>query len=254
MPPPRRSCEPRNSPRLLIAASIFREGSRPSGCPRPMRRGWLRRNRLNRTLPHFHRCGRVLCVCLGPISSVKPRSGGLGYLNALTARRAFQMLLPSRCAENGYGQQGINLRILTGNSLRILGGKSVTRYKRLRRHGRKHNSACFASRTYSSKLPSRNWKRYHLSFTMTFHCPEPTCKGHTLMCTDWEMGESYRQWRSDYGDDWEEKFRQRYETEIIQKYDTHFYVGTVASHPNRWIVIGLFYPPLQASSSQPCLF
>ena len=40
--------------------SIVREGSRPSGCPRPMRRGWLRRNRLiepSRT--RFVGCGRV---------------------------------------------------------------------------------------------------------------------------------------------------------------------------------------------------
>lgn len=36
---------------------------------------------------------------------------------------------------------------------------------------------------------------------------------------------------------------------MIGKYDTHFYVGTVASHPNRWIVIGLFYPPVQAQSN-----
>src|SRR5450759_3473582 len=60
MPPPRLCYE-------VIAPSIFREGSRPSGCPRPMRRGWLRRNRLNRTLRHFHRCRRVFCfVPLSP--------------------------------------------------------------------------------------------------------------------------------------------------------------------------------------------
>jgi hypothetical protein len=33
-------------------ASIVRTGSRPGGCPRPMRRGWLRRNRLIPTLPY----------------------------------------------------------------------------------------------------------------------------------------------------------------------------------------------------------
>jgi hypothetical protein len=38
--------------------SIVRTGSRPSGCPRPMRRGWLRRNRLT-TPPPAH--GFVLC-------------------------------------------------------------------------------------------------------------------------------------------------------------------------------------------------
>jgi hypothetical protein len=74
------------------------------------------------------------------------------------------------------------------------------------------------------------------------------------MCTDWEMGESYRQWRSRYADKWEEKFKQRYESEMIHKYDTYFYVGTVASHPNRWIIIGLFYPPKDAASQQAELF
>src|SRR5450759_5071901 len=59
MPPPRLCYE-------VIAPSIFREGSRPSGCPRPMRRGWLRRNRLNRTLRPFHRRRRVLCFALPP--------------------------------------------------------------------------------------------------------------------------------------------------------------------------------------------
>ncbi len=74
------------------------------------------------------------------------------------------------------------------------------------------------------------------------------------MCTDWEMSESYRRWRSEYGDGWEEKFRQRYENEMIQRYDTHFYVGTVASHPNNWIIIGLFYPPREAENPQIGLF
>jgi hypothetical protein len=61
------------------------------------------------------------------------------------------------------------------------------------------------------------------------------------------MGQSYRRWSGDYGPDWEAKFRERYETEMIQKNDTHFYVGTVHKHPNRWIIVGLFYPPRQAT-------
>ena len=28
-----------------------------------------------------------------------------------------------------------------------------------------------------------------------------------------------------------------------ERYDTHFYVGTVHGHPNSWIIVGLFYPP-----------
>lgn len=91
-------------------------------------------------------------------------------------------------------------------------------------------------------------------FRYEFHCSEATCEGHTLMCTDWEMGQSYRRWKSKYGDGWEAKFRQKYEFEMIQNNDTLFYVGTVASHPNRWIIVGLFYPPREVESPQATLF
>ena len=64
-----------------------------------------------------------------------------------------------------------------------------------------------------------------------------------MMCTDWEMGEAYRHWRRKYGNEWEVKFRERFETEMIEKNDTHFYAGNLHQFPNAWIVIGLFYPP-----------
>lgn len=81
-------------------------------------------------------------------------------------------------------------------------------------------------------------------FQYHFDCDEESCRSHTLSCTDWEMSESYRQWVRKYGREmWQEKFRQKYEKEMIEKYDTHFFVGTLAPHPNRWNVIGLFYPP-----------
>ena len=64
-----------------------------------------------------------------------------------------------------------------------------------------------------------------------------------MKCTDWEMGQSWRKWRTDYGDDWEAAFRQEYETEMRDKFDTHLYVGTLNKYPKEWIVVGLFYPP-----------
>ena len=107
---------------------------------------------------------------------------------------------------------------------------------------------------FFAEAPKEELQKIPLKFCYEFLCPEPTCRGHTLMCTDWEMGESYRRWRSRYGHGWEEKFRQTYESEMIHTHDTHFYVGTVASHPHRWIIIGLFYPPNQAGSVQDALF
>ena len=57
-------------------------------------------------------------------------------------------------------------------------------------------------------------------FSYEFRCVEPTCKGHTMKCTDWEMGESWRKWKHKYGDQWEEKFRQKYETYMVNERDT----------------------------------
>ena len=64
-----------------------------------------------------------------------------------------------------------------------------------------------------------------------------------MMCTDWEMAEAYRSWREKYGNSWEQAFRNRFEKEVIEKFDTHFFVGTVHQYPDSWIIVGLFYPP-----------
>ncbi len=76
-----------------------------------------------------------------------------------------------------------------------------------------------------------------------FWCDEDACKSHTLSCTGWEMAEAWRTWSVKYGAKWQEKFRQRFEKEMVEKFDTYFYVGTIHQHPNRWIIVGLFYPP-----------
>lgn len=101
------------------------------------------------------------------------------------------------------------------------------------------------------KKPATELEKIPFNFRYQFKCDHETCKGHKLFCSDWEMGESFRKWKEDYGNKWESMFRKRYETEMIQRNDTHFYVGTVAKYPATWIVVGLFYPP---RSSQSRLF
>jgi hypothetical protein len=90
------------------------------------------------------------------------------------------------------------------------------------------------------------------SFRYKFRCDHEECRSHTMICTDWEMGESWRKWSSEYGDGWEVKFRQKYETEMISKLDTYFYAGTVHKYKN-WIIVGLFYPT-KAQDRAPSLF
>ena len=102
------------------------------------------------------------------------------------------------------------------------------------------------------ETPKEELEKVPFKFQYKFFCDEDTCSGHTISCTDWEMGESWRQWSRQYGDQWEQRFRQRYETEMINKFDTHFFVGTIHQHPGTWIIVGLFYPP--RSEENPTLF
>jgi hypothetical protein len=103
------------------------------------------------------------------------------------------------------------------------------------------------------KKPKKELEKVPFKFSYKFTCDHAECTTHTMICTDWEMGEAWRRWRTKYGErDWLQKFKQRFEAEMIGKYDTHFYVGTVNQHPSSWIIVGLFYPPKQ--QADPGLF
>jgi hypothetical protein len=93
------------------------------------------------------------------------------------------------------------------------------------------------------RMPDKELEKVPFSFRYHFRCDETECSGHKMICTDWEMGQAWRKWKAKYGEGWEAKFRQRYEQEMIQKNDTHFFVGTVHRHPETWIIVGLFNPP-----------
>lgn len=103
---------------------------------------------------------------------------------------------------------------------------------------------------FSKHTPRLPLEKIPYDFKYEFHCNDPLCIGHDMMCTDWEVAESYRRWSRKYGSNWESKFRQRYEEEMINKYDTYFYVGTIRGHPGNWIIIGLFYPPLVSTDEK----
>jgi hypothetical protein len=92
--------------------------------------------------------------------------------------------------------------------------------------------------------PLTQLQKLPYEFYYEFTCDEPGCRGHFLSCTDWEMGASFWSWKDKYGNNWVEKFRQKYETELILGCDLHFFVGTLRTHPDAWIIIGLFYPKL----------
>lgn len=90
--------------------------------------------------------------------------------------------------------------------------------------------------------PSEKLEKIPHKFSYEFLCDDSDCSGHTMSCTDWEMGQSYRDWRDEYGEEWEIALRKTYEEKMMQR-DTHFYVGTIHQYPTSWIIVGLFYPP-----------
>lgn len=95
--------------------------------------------------------------------------------------------------------------------------------------------------------PSSQLEKIPFDFRYEFRCQDATCQGHRMMCTDWEMGQSYRRWRREYGNDWERAFREKYERQMMEQFDTHFFVGNLHQFPTAWIVVGLFYPPRQTT-------
>jgi hypothetical protein len=57
--------------------------------------------------------------------------------------------------------------------------------------------------------------------------------------------EAYRRWRVQYGQNWQQAFRNKFEREMMQKFDTHFFVGNQHQAPTAWIIVGLCYPPMK---------
>ncbi|MFH1586696.1 MAG: hypothetical protein ABID38_02475, partial [Candidatus Diapherotrites archaeon] len=91
---------------------------------------------------------------------------------------------------------------------------------------------------YNSPLDKIPWK-----FSYIFKCNDSNCKGHSIMCEDWELLQSWRDWRKKYKTEevlWE-KIRQRY-FDWMKKRNFHFIVGT-ESRFNKFLIIGLYYPP-----------
>lgn len=70
--------------------------------------------------------------------------------------------------------------------------------------------------------------------------------GHSLSVIDWEVTESFRKWRRQYGEQgWHKAMMTKYWDQLVLERDLQFYVGTMQKHPTTWTIIGLYYPPPQ---------
>lgn len=86
-------------------------------------------------------------------------------------------------------------------------------------------------------------------FSFRYIFTDDAGKPHRLKVVDWEIYQLYRKLQGRAN--WQELIRQKYITEFSKK-DLYFFVGTMHLYPNRWIIIGAYYPP--SSTSQANMF
>jgi hypothetical protein len=73
-----------------------------------------------------------------------------------------------------------------------------------------------------------------------------------LKVIDWEICQLFWTCFNSYGDKWEEKFRIKMDSELPSK-DLSFFLGNQHRFRDQWLIISIFYPPMQ-SSAQGSLF
>jgi len=98
-------------------------------------------------------------------------------------------------------------------------------------------SLFFADKAGLEKIPYRVRYRYT--------CSEPTCPGHHQTIIDWELAQSFRNWREKYETAvLLEKIRERWLGEMCRPdKETLFFVGSQHLHPAAFLILGVFWPP-----------
>lgn len=83
-----------------------------------------------------------------------------------------------------------------------------------------------------------------VKFVLSFFCDDQSCSGHKLSILDWEIGQLYRNVRSEPG--WEDKIKKRVEHDLCgDDKVTYLFVGNMMKYPKTFCILGFFYPPRQ---------
>lgn len=113
------------------------------------------------------------------------------------------------------------------------------------------------NRTVSREPP----KKVPFKFHYIFECDDSRCKRkHRMMIEDWEVGSLFWRVVAKGANDHEaaQEVKKKFLRQICAPdRDTHFFVGTILSHPSTWVIIGVFWPklpPKENSTSSLPLF
>lgn len=74
---------------------------------------------------------------------------------------------------------------------------------------------------------------------------------HRHKITDWEACMLYWNCKNKYGNEWEKYFRKKLQDSFSQKHDLIFLMGTMHRFPDKWLIVGLVYPPKVESRQEP---
>ncbi len=115
---------------------------------------------------------------------------------------------------------------------------------------REDQLARLSQRSMFVKSATEMLEKIPFKFSYHYFCDDSDCSGHAMGCNDWEMLQAYRRWSAEYGEKWESAFRNRFEYEMSEIGDTHFFVGTHSQYPKTWMIVGIWYPPKTAYMDQ----
>ncbi|MBN1353634.1 MAG: hypothetical protein JW994_03065 [Candidatus Omnitrophica bacterium] len=110
----------------------------------------------------------------------------------------------------------------------------------------KARESCYAQLSFFDRK-KKAIEAIPFEFRYQFFCEnEPDCPGHNLLIIDWEIGQSYRDWRHKYKPEEHllNMIRKRWlELICAPKNDVYFFVGNMHRFPKTFMVLGVFYPP-----------
>lgn len=99
----------------------------------------------------------------------------------------------------------------------------------------------------------RTLRKLPHSFYYRYECADrDTVQTYRHKIVDWEAGALYWRCRAQYGQKWEDKFREKLERELPSK-DLIFLMGTIHRFPDKWLIVSLLYPPKQQANLQAAL-
>ena len=97
------------------------------------------------------------------------------------------------------------------------------------------------------KARNKPLRKVPFDFHYRFKCDDSRCNGHRISIHDWEAGVLYWKLVDDGAapDEAAAKVKSKFLNDLCgEDKSTHFFVGTMLEYPNRWIVLGLFYPKI----------